>query len=386
MIRGRDFVVLADDWGRHPSSCQHLFQRLAPENRVLWVNTIGTRASSFSASDFARVRDKFRGWMGRAPGEVAGEIVEVWNPVMTPFDQWRPFRSLNGHLLRRSVRKAIDAYGMRNPFLVTTIPNAFSLVGEVGECASVYYCVDEFSEWPGASRGAMREMEAELLRKVDLVVATSQELFDAKSLLHSRVRLLRHGVDWRTFAEGNRGESSHLQEIPQPRVGLTGLVDLRLDVRLVGEIAREMPEVAFVFVGPRQLPRCELDAIPNVYFRDAVPYAEVPGVLSALDAAFLPYVESTLTDCINPLKLREFLAAGLPVVATPLPEVVVLREHLYPAGGPMAWKDALRAALSEDPVKRAARSCAMKSEGWEARTEEFSRALGEAEEVAGAGL
>ncbi len=384
MIRGRDFIVFADDWGRHPSSCQHLFRRIVPTNRVLWVNTIGTRTPTLSRGDLGRAAEKLRGWLGSSrAGEPARDApVEILNPVMMPFDRFAPLRGLNARLLRRSLRKALALRGVEEPVLVTTIPNAVSVVGELGEKASLYYCVDEFSEWPGADRRAMLAMEEQLLQKVDLVVATSDALFEAKSRHHARVRLLRHGVDWERFHAGTGNVPRRLAALPRPRAGFVGLADARLNVPLLAELARACPDVTFVLVGPRQLAVGELDEQANVRFLPPVDYADVPAVLHALDVALLPYVETRLTQNINPLKLREFLASGLPIVATPLPEVRLFASFVRTARDPAEWSHEVREALREGRSLAAERSASVRSCGWDVRAGEFARYVLEAEATA----
>lgn len=379
MITDRSFVVFADDWGRHPSSCQHLFRRLAPRNRVLWVNTIGTRTPSLSRADVARAVGKLREWSRPQPEQDADEPVDVLRPVMSPFDRWSPLRRLNTASIVRCVRDGLARADDPNPILVTTIPNVAGVVGKLGEALSVYYCVDEFSEWPGADRSALLRLEAELLGKVDLVVATSEALFDAKSAVHPRVRLLRHGVDWERFRSPTGTAPAALTALPRPVLGFIGLVDARLDVPLVVSLARANPEASFAFVGPRQLPPCELDREPNVHFLPPVAYGEVPAVLRAFDVALLPYVENDLTERINPLKLRELLASGLPIVATPLPEVVRFREFVRVPAVPDEWRTALRESLAEGRSRAEERSQSVRPESWEARAEEFSRFCRETE-------
>jgi glycosyltransferase involved in cell wall biosynthesis len=382
VIANRDFVVFSDDWGRHPSSCQHLFRRLAPGNRVLWVNTIGTRTPTLSRADLTRAAGKLREWTrgGDEPAEEA--LVDVIRPFMTPFDRFRPLRRWNARRLVGAVSCAMDRRGFRDALLVTTIPNAAGVVDRLDEAVSVYYCVDEFSEWPGADRAAMLEMERDLLGKVDLVVATSAALFEEKSAVHPRVRLLPHGVDWERFRAGEGTAPPALVALPRPRVGYTGLTDLRLDVERVARLAGALPDVSIVFVGPRQLPPGSLDGLPNVHFLPPVAYEDLPAVLAALDAAFLPYVENALTERMNPLKLRELLAAGLPVAATPLPEVRPFAEHVHLARDDDEWVGALHAALGEGRSRADARAASVRADGWDARAEQFSRLLQEAEATA----
>jgi glycosyltransferase involved in cell wall biosynthesis len=213
-------------------------------------------------------------------------------------------------------------------------------------------------------------------------VATSEALFESKSARHARVRLLPHGVDWEGFRSPRGAAPAELRALPRPRCGYAGLVDERLDVPLVAAIARAMPEATFVLLGPRQLPPGELDGIPNVRFLPPVAYDDVPAVVAELDAAFLPYVRTELTERMNPLKLRELLAAGLPVVATPLPEVRRYVPWVRPATDRDEWLAALGEALREGRSRAAERSEHVRGESWDARAEELSRMLESAESAA----
>jgi glycosyltransferase involved in cell wall biosynthesis len=225
-------------------------------------------------------------------------------------------------------------------------------------------------------------MERDLLGKVDLVVATADTLFDAKSALHPRVRLLKHGVDWERFRSPAGTAPAELRALPRPRAGCVGLVDELIDAAGVAELARARPDVAFVFVGPRQLPPGPLDSLENVHFLPPVPYEQVPAVLAELDVALLPYLENALTERINPLKLREFLASGIPVVATPLPEVKPFAAWVELARDPAEWAAGLTAALREGRARSGERSASVREDGWDHRADEFLRLCREAEETA----
>ncbi|NNE44570.1 MAG: glycosyltransferase family 1 protein, partial [Gemmatimonadetes bacterium] len=117
MIANRSFVVFSDDWGRHPSSCQHLFRRVAPKNRVLWVNTIGTRTPTLSPADLKRAAGKLREWTRREAvrGEGPPPPVEILRPFMTPFDRNRLLRRWNADLLTRAVSRAVASGGYDSP-------------------------------------------------------------------------------------------------------------------------------------------------------------------------------------------------------------------------------------------------------------------------------
>jgi glycosyltransferase involved in cell wall biosynthesis len=305
--------------------------------------------------------------------------VQILEPFMLPADRWTAGRRLNAGLLRRQIQKSARVMGLERTILVTTIPSPARIVGAFGESLVVYYCVDDFSEWPGEDRASMLAMERELLGKVDLVIATSEKLFEDHSARHPRVRLLRHGVDWDAFREGRGEAPAKLLEMKRPRIGMTGLIDERIDVPLVEAIARALPEATFVFVGPRSLPVGPLDRLPNVHFLPAVSYRDVPAVLHALDVIVIPYVESRLTERINPLKLRESLASGTPIVMTPLPEARRYEGVLETARDLETWIRLLRKAISEGRTRSTARAARVREESWESRAEEFSRYVTETE-------
>lgn len=385
MLRDRSIVVFSDDWGRHPSSCQHLFRKIAPFNRVLWVETIGLRRPRLTAYDLRRVGEKLRGWIAPKLGRVAGAgfakggerpwceqppTLVRYSPPMHPFYGNRPGAAANDVLLRRLVRRKIESLRMDRPLLVTTVPNAVGLVGHLGERASVYYCVDDFEAWPGYEATAIRAMENELVGKVDALVATAVELERKRARPGLRTMVLPHGVDVAMFAKGGP-EPFELRGFARPRVLSLGLFDERIDAGLVAAVARQRPSWSFLFVGPRTAPRGPLDDLPNVHVLPKIGYREVPAWLANVDVLVIPYVRNAQTDTINPLKLRELLASGTPVAATALPEIVRAGGDLVPTGDdPESFARALdRALAARDDA--AVRRALVAKDDWAERAEAF---------------
>ena len=179
------FLVFSDDWGEHPSSCQHLFRRISQRYKVLWVNTIGMRDPKPGLVDLKKAVAKFRKMLRRYPNgsrnALIGIEMEVCQPPMLPFSRLAGVRLINRASVVRSVRGRLAGLGMTGPVLVTTVPNACDYIGNFGESKVIYYCVDDFSEWPGLKKKMVKRMEDELIRKSDSLVATSQKLFDRLS-------------------------------------------------------------------------------------------------------------------------------------------------------------------------------------------------------------
>jgi len=146
-------LVFADDWGRHPSSCQHLVRQLLGRYQIYWVNTIGMRPPRLEWSTMHRAMEKARHWLQRRPnpsaeGNSAPEGPRVLNPRMWPWFSAPLDRRINGALLARQLRpilRSLDPPAMA----ITTIPIVADLVGQLPVRRWLYYCVDDFSLWPG---------------------------------------------------------------------------------------------------------------------------------------------------------------------------------------------------------------------------------------------
>ncbi len=370
------FLVLADDWDEHPSSCQHLFRHISQKYKVLWVNTIGMRNPKLALTDFHKAVNKMRkmfDWSGdRNPEELSGNGVVACQPPMLPFVKLPGVRRINKATVRKSVRKRLAELGMGSPMLVATVPNACDFIGDFGESKVIYYCVDDFSEWPGLEKKMVKKMEAQLIEKSDSLVATSQKLFDRLAGSGKPTYLLTHGVDAEFFRQNVAREHALLNGIPRPRVGYYGLFDERSDHDLLAQLAQRMPDVSFVITGRVESFALPQKKIPNVYFTGSVPYGELPAMIKGWDVLILPYLINDLTDAISPLKLKEYLAAGKPVVSSPIPEVLKMREYVFLARTAEEWEKHLRSCLFRpEGVNRMSPDRLLLNETWEKKAEEF---------------
>lgn len=370
------FVVFSDDWGVHPSSCQHLIRQIAERHRVLWVNTIGMRNPTFNLSDARKAVVKLSRMIG--PGRLSAPIgrthpnVQVCQPAMLPFSGTGVIRRFNQGSVVAAVEGRARAAGMIRPVIVSTVPNACDYVDFLDRSRLVYYCVDDFTQWPGLQHGLVREMEERLIGQSDVLVAASEELYRRLAVTGKPTHLLSHGVDLAHF--GLAAQQSHpcLAEIPRPRAGYFGLFDERSDRTLLVELASRMKDLSFVVAGPVAVASAKLAEQPNVWFTGPVDYEALPMLIAGLDVLMLPYVVSNFTATISPLKLKEYLATGLPVVSTPIAEARLMKEHVTIAASPDEWAAALRAALGVDRQQRHQQMSEMlREETWARKAEQF---------------
>jgi glycosyltransferase involved in cell wall biosynthesis len=382
MLKDHGLIVVSDDWGRHPFSCQHIVERLLPFNRVLWVNTVGYRPLRLTSYDARRALGKVCSWIRpQNPREFNSSRpsnIRVLDPVFLPFGTYSAIRAFNARSVSRSVRNASLSWNFQHPLLITTLPTAADFVGRLGEIRAVYYCVDDYNLWPGEDGALMRELEERLLRRVDLVVATSGKLQRTRSNGRRSTVLLTHGVDLQHFkAVGTVPPATDIKNLVHPVVGYYGLVDERCDLQLIASLACSLPHITFLVIGPWKVPQAPLAGLSNVNIVGKVDYAQLPAYLAPVDLLILPYHINQLAEAINPLKLKEYLATGLPVVSTPLPEVVKLHTFLKVAYNASEFRQAVIAGLGQGKRYSVELEHFLQGETWEAKAEVLSNMVQE---------
>ncbi|MBA3767515.1 MAG: glycosyltransferase [Acidobacteria bacterium] len=379
LLRGRDIVCFPHDWTGDPLSKTHLMRIFARDNRVLWVNSIGLRSPTASKADLSRSFKKLAA-VATPVREVEPNIF-VLNPLSIPAYGQPLLRAAVGRLLRYQVRRAMRHLGFRRPINYVFIPSAALIAGSLGEELVVYHCVDEYAAFSDIQAGPILEMENQLLRRADLVITSAELLYQSKSQLNPNTVLVRHGVDYMHFRRALDPETvvpEELARLPHPRIGFFGLIADWVDLDLMAYVARAFPTGSVVFVGKSITDISALEQLPNVHFLGRKPYADLPAYCKGFDVAVMPFRINELTLNANPLKVREYLAAGLQVVSTPIPEVEVLGLCRI-ASTPEAFVREIEAALAEGPGPNAERSEAIRSESWESRVETIGRHLAEAE-------
>jgi UDP-galactopyranose mutase len=198
------------------------------------------------------------------------------------------------------------------------------VAGQLPADAVVYDCMDELSAFRGAPP-AMLEMERHLLARADLVFTGGRSLFEAKRGRHHAVHLFPSSIDARHFGRARHGlpEPAALTPLPHPRIGFFGVVDERMDLALVAALAALRPHWSFCMIGPvAKIDPAALPRAANIHWLGARDYRDLPAHLAHFDAGFMPFALNESTRFISPTKTPEFLAAGLPVVSTPVTDVV----------------------------------------------------------------
>ncbi|MBW1803910.1 MAG: glycosyltransferase [Deltaproteobacteria bacterium] len=322
MIRNRDFIVFSDDWGRLPFSCQHIMQHFLPENRILWVNTVGLRRPVLNFCDIKRSFEKIRSFF-MVKGEIQDSPRNLWisDPMMIPYSQLRIVREFNKFSAVKKIRAFIKRYGFSNPVVISTVPNVADYVKEFNEDMVIYYCIDDYTRSPALDSSLVEKMEEKLLYSCDLVVASSRDLCEKKKRGMKQPLFLPHGVDFDHFQVGKGEVHEMMRHLPRPTIGFFGVISHWLNVQLIKFLANERPRWSFVFIGPSDIDLRVFGELKNTHFPGKVSYEELPNYAAEFDVGIIPFLLNDFTVSVNPIKLLEYLACGLPVVTIDMPEV-----------------------------------------------------------------
>ena len=311
-------LVFSDDWGRHPSSCQHLVRQMLPRHRVLWVNTIGTRPPRFDLATVRRGLEKIRHWTKGNSGELSLPAgLQISNPKMWPWFSSRFDRRLNRGLLNWQLKKRIGQ-DLAAPIAITTLPIVADLMDSLPVRRWIYYCVDDFGDWPGLDGETLRRLEAIVVRRADKLIAVSQNLKDRLEGMGRPAELLTHGVDLEFWSNPTHRMLPQLENLEKPLVVFWGVIDRRLDVAWLKLLADRLSGT-LVLTGPLADPDPAIFQLPRTVRLGALPFEDLPALASEAAVLIMPYADLPVTRMIQPLKLKEYLMTGKPVIGRDLP-------------------------------------------------------------------
>lgn len=391
MLSGECIICFAPDpWEDIWRNRHRLLSVFSRTNRVLYVEPrlhVRPLVRRLRSGEI-RPRDFFR----RRIEEVQKNLFVYHDPLFLPRTGWRGIGKavdrLRDVLLERTVRRL----GFARPVLWLVRPSCWDLPGKFGEKAVLYQIVDDYLSYPGVTPRARERLEREervIADHADLIVVTAETLLAVKRGLHPNVILIPNGVDEGTLEEGRREGGDvprELVEARRPVFGYVGGITEKLDLELLEKIARSFENSStgtLVLVGPVNvssagaLKRIErLRASPAVLFTGKKEAREVPAFLRGFDVGLIPYAPGEQSRSIDPLKLYEYLAFGLPVVAADIPSMRPHAAVVRVAADHATFLAHLgEAALERDEAIASRRRAIAAENGWERRADQISDAL-----------
>ena len=359
-------------------SSHHVVQRLARNNRVFYVDNFGG-ARDLVIADLPRavsklraaLRTRFRNTAGVAA--LAGQPV-VLQPLVVPTPRLhRIFGPLNGWLLARQVSRLIPRYDIREAVIWTEVPTevVWRCIQHLPHRLLVYQAVDRFPYSPMIPAGLrpyLASVEALFRDSADLVFASAYGIFSEKKSFNPNTYFFPNGVDVEMFG-AHRGTIQALDGLPRPIVGFAGSIGPWVDLDLIRAAAQATPHWSYVLVGPANynVDTSHLAALKNVHLAGLVPFEQLPLWYRGFDVGVIPYVVNDFTRYTFPSKLAEYLASGIPVVSTALPEVVPYAKvvHIVQSAEDMISAIGYELSQPDQEGRRRARQSVARTLSWD---------------------
>ena len=366
-------VYFGNEWfAENRTSSHHIARHLAAHADVLYVDSPGMRAPTASARDLSRIWRK----LSQAVQKPTRVLPSLWHCTVPQL----PWRKLPGAAWANrwfgawAVRRAIRLTGIREPVLWFVVPHPSFMLDAVPHTLAIYYCIDDYAAHPGVDMAHITACDALLTQRADHVFVAPPALVDAKRRVNPATSFSPHGVDVELFARAQAAETvvpARAAALKGPVIGYFGLIAAWTDIELIEWLAVQRPHWNFLLVGHAHVAVDGLARLPNVSLVGAQPYESLPGWAKAFDVAIIPYRMNRQVMNANPLKLREYLATGKPVVTVPTPEVDRFKGVLSIAADREEFLAAVEASLNDmDSNAVARRMSAVQAMSWESRTQE----------------
>ena len=369
-----------DWWYHHPHSKTHLMRRFARAgNKVIFVNSISMGLPSLGHRDLLpKIGRKLRSYAKLARDTEEG--ITVVSPATLPFHGNRAARQVNQRLLTAQLGALMRQKQMSRPILWIAIPTAAVMIGKLDESVVVYQVSDKYdanTEDHAVDPATIRELHEYAIDHADIVLYSGRKLFEEATSGRDKSYLLEQAVDFdhwssvRTGSGSDRILTTPLDHVPRPRLGYFGAIEPWLvDQDLIKLAGERHPEWNWIFIG--NLARgTDLKSMKNVTHIPTVPYDELPRYAAGFDVCVLPWqTEHAFTSYGSAIKVREYLATGLPVVIAPLPEYEPYSDVLRIARTRDQFIELVEDALGEsDPSLALKRQDAVRSATWDARAQ-----------------
>ncbi|WP_298441730.1 glycosyltransferase [uncultured Ferrimonas sp.] len=352
-------LIFGEDWGRLPSSSQHLALALQKQFRLVWVNSIGLRQPRLT--DLRRLLRK-----GLAQSHSAGEHAPfpVIAPKVWPLAQSRWLQRHN----RQQLARQLQPYGDFD-YIWCALPSAVDYLSLYPKAEVIYYCGDDFSALAGVQHQPVVECEQRLLARCQHLFCASETLLH--KLPHANASVLPHGVELVKFSR----PQPRPDDLPEgPILGFYGSLAAWIDFELLHQLAQQLPQCQLVLIGHRGECPDKLLRLANVHLLPFKPHQQLPAYVQHFDVALLPFKRNAQIAACNPLKLREYLAAGVPVISSPFAALSQYRCGIATGEGWQGFVTQIVQTLQTKPHRAGIRR-QVAGESWQHRADSLCQRL-----------
>jgi len=373
MTRSYDGIVCfgGADWWYHNRGHYdiQMCRQFAKQIPVVYINSIGVRTPKLKEGSmfFRRVLRKLASYQ-RGFVKIDNNFA-VLSPLSFP---GKLARKLLKPIVNLQIKRSIKRMGISRPLIWVECPTAIDLALEVDAAGLIYQRTDRYEEFPGADPELIKDCDERLKQAADVTLYCSNLLYDEEKSQSKRACFIDHGVDFDSFLQaGTKTQSDpfDMKSIQRPRIGFVGGIDEHtFDAKLFNEVASKLPDMNFVLVGQCSLPPqwCELE---NVHLLGRKPYEDVPEYMAACDVLIMPWNDNDWVKACNPVKLKEYLAVGRPVVSSPFDELSKYSDCVNVARNADEFAQAIAKAINE-PGNSTERQNRVRSHTWQAKARE----------------
>jgi len=357
LSKNRPLIVFGEDWGAHPSSTQHIVKVLGKNRPIIWLNSIGLRKPKLTFHDLLRLFNKVKSFVvnqgsnykegnkeSKKTKEVDNEKFIIINPLVIPCaNSWLSL-ALSKAILKWQLKLACKKLAISDPIIWTSLPTSIDYLELFGKAPCVYYCGDDFNSLAGVDHHFVSQKEKQLIAKSSYIFTASKKLLG--KFPRGKAVNIPHGVNFSLFSE--QVEKTPF-DLPQgkPIAGFYGSISAWLDQDLLVKTIKALPHWHFVFIGKVDCNVDKLQQFSNVYFLGTRPHNDLPKYIQNWNVAMLPFVDNKQIQMCNPLKLREYIASGTPVVTTDFNALNGYRKYLQVANQANPFYQAILLANAE---------------------------------------
>ena len=328
MIQNKNIIIIyGPPWDQPAQLSKHHFARLwSKENRVLYIEAPINPFSFITRKKEARyLWKKYKNGYQKVSDS-------LW---VTTFFYLLPFRGnkylfggkwinwINQYFVKNKLKQQLEDLGFNNPILVVGSAHIYPIVDAFNAEKIIYHCSDDYTLVPSFPK-SFKEIEKNLMKVCDLVITTADELKKAKEHMNANIVSIPNGVNVHHFKlTQNIRTMIHedIKQIPKPIIGYIGTVFRWIDQDWIEYAAKEHKDYNFIFIGPVTTDISKLQKLRNVFFLGPKPYDSLPSFLKAFSVAIIPFVIDGVTLKASPIKFYEYLASGIPIISTDLPDL-----------------------------------------------------------------